>query len=409
MSQCIYITTKKTQCSRKAVTENLCTQHHKICNSTKIINNSIPLEISKTPYIYSSDQKYDFDFTKIDYIAETPNYDHITPYTNIINKYSNSASQDDNTKIILGLCCIIQTLRNCKKLNGKKLEIFAGRTINTRIHYTPEKAVQKAIQNILDLGKLINYCSINNIKCFRIGSDIFPRYDDLEVQPYSLDFAKLLLKQVGDFIKLKNIRVLMHPCQLVNIGSPDEKVLESSIRILEHHCDILDMLGIDNNGVLIIHGGGTYGDKSSTIERWIKNFNNLSERVKNRLVIENCERNYNIRDCLNISKRINIPVVFDTHHFECYNLIYPNEFKENPLDFLSEVVKTWKDRTVVMHVSNQRADSRIGAHSDFIDIIPEYLFEFVSKNKITIHLEQEAKSKELSLFRTRKLYGELVD
>jgi UV DNA damage endonuclease len=404
MGKCIYITVKKTQCSRNAVTDNFCTQHFKITN--QVAEPKISPLIDKSLFISNfTDQKYDLDFTKIDYIAETPNFNDVVPYTDIINKYSNNLKG----KIILGLCCIVQTLRNCRDLNNKKLEIFAGRTISARIYYSPEKAVQKAIQNILDLGKLINYCSINNIKCFRIGSDIFPRFDDSEVQPYSLDFAKLLLKQVGNFARLKNVRLLAHPSQLANVGTPDEKVLESSIKILEHHCDILDMMGMDNNSVLIIHGGGTYGNKPETIERWIKNFNNLSERVRNRLVIENCERGYNIRDCLNISKIINIPVVFDTHHFECYNLIYPNEFKEIPENFLSEVIKTWKERTVVMHVSNQKLDSRIGAHSDFIDIIPEYLFEFICKNDVTIHLEQEAKSKEISLFRTRKLYGSLVN
>ena len=402
MTQCTFITTKKTQCKRNAIINNFCTQHSKITESKSIeIKEIKEIKEITIPVI----PKIDFShFTDINYIENNYDFSNVQPYTNIIQKYENRLKG----KIILGLCCIVQTIRTCKTLNGKKLEIFSGRTINSRLHYTPEKAIQKAIQNILDLGKLINYCVLNNIKCFRIGSDIFPRFDDPEVQSYTMDFAKPLLKLVGDFIKLHNIRVLFHPNQLVNIGTPDAKVLDSSIKILQYHAQMLEYMELDTNAVLIIHGGGVYDDKNKTIQRWITQFNTLPDNIKSRLVIENCEKCYHVRNCLDISKQTCIPVVFDTHHYECYNILHPNEFTETPEQFLDEVIDTWKNRTVLMHVSNQREDSVIGAHSDYINTIPEYLFELICKREITIHLEQEAKMKNLSIFQTRKLYGNLV-
>ena len=90
------------------------------------------------------------------------------------------------------------------------------------------------------------------------------------------------------------------------------------------HCDILDHMGISvRNGIVNIHGGGIYGDKETTIRRWIEQFSDLPKNVQDRLVIENCERQYSTRDCLKIAKKCKIPVVFDFHHYHCYSKIYP--------------------------------------------------------------------------------------
>ena len=303
--------------------------------------------------------------------------------------------------IHLGLCCIVDELRKCK-VNGKKTEIFSGRTINSRKNFTVEKAIQKATQNCKDLLTMLKYCKENNIKCFRVGSDIFPRYDDPEVESYDLDFAKEYLKAAGDYAKKEGIRLLQHPCQLVNIASPKETVWESSVKILEHHADILDMMGMNDNSILIIHGGGVYTDKEKTIETWITRFYLLPQRVKDRLVIENCERHYSIEDCLYISSKTGIPVVYDTHHKECYDKLHPQEKCSE--DFLSRVMKTWGNRTPIVHVSNQKEGTKIGAHSDYITVFPQHLLNFIKDNKTVIHLEVEAKAKEKAIFALRKEY-----
>ena len=55
----------------------------------------------------------------------------------------------------------------------------------------------------------------------------------------------------------------------------------------------------------------------------------LPENVRKRLVLENCEKNFSIEDCLEVSDKVNIPVVFDTHHFECYNFYIKMKNLEN--------------------------------------------------------------------------------
>ena len=66
-------------------------------------------------------------------------------------------------------------------------------------------------------------------------------------------------------------------------------------------------------------------DKKNTIQRWIDNYRVLPTIIRNRLVLENCERNFSIKDCLYISSQCGVPIVFDTHHYECYKIMHPEE------------------------------------------------------------------------------------
>ena len=306
-------------------------------------------------------------------------------------------------RIRLGLCCINTVLRK------QKPPVFCSRTL-IRKNFTVEKAQELAIQNIKDLSSLILWNSKNGISLFRISSDIFPHFTDLVTESYSMDFAKELLKQTGKLIKKTGHRVLMHPGQFNQVGTPNEKVFLSTIADLSHHADILDSLGVGSEGVLIVHGGGTFGDKEKTKKRWIKQFNKLPLKVRKRLVLENCEKGYSPRDCLDICQKINIPMVYDCFHYECYIKLHPDEIHEEPDSFLPEVIQTWQGNNLrevaipLMHVSEQ-GEGRIGHHSDFIENIPEHILRIPGNYDTDLDLEVEAKAKEQAIFRLTKKYG----
>ena len=241
----------------------------------------------------------------------------------------------------------------------------------------------------------------HNINVFRLSSNIFPRFTDREVEKYTIDFAKKALKLAGDYgIKRCNQRFLMHPGQYNQVAANTQKVFESTVDDLSHHADILDEMGVDENGVLIVHGGGMYGDKEKTMQRWIRQFDDLPQKVKRRLVLENCEKCYSTRECLSISEETGVPVVFDCHHYDCYSILHPNETQEPVEDLLGEVIETWKDRRVVMHVS-QQGSGRTGHHSDFITELPKYFLDIPEKYGVGVDIEVEAKKKEQAIF---KLY-----
>ena len=79
---------------------------------------------------------------------------------------------------------------------------------------------------------------------------------------------------------------------------------------IDHKKEIFSVLyGLGKDSVMVIHGGGIYGDKESAIQRWSDNYKNLPPSVKKRLVLENCEKCYSIEDCLKINELCGVPIV----------------------------------------------------------------------------------------------------
>lgn len=296
--------------------------------------------------------------------------------------------------INLGLCCINTELR--------KKNIFNSRT-TIRKNFSIEKAKSLSLLNVKDLIPMIEYNHKNNIKCFRWSSDIFPHFTDTETTPYTIDFAKDDLQRAGQLAQQYSQRIVMHPGQYNQIGAKTASVFEKTIADLDHHAHILDTAGIDENGVVIVHGGGTYGDKESTKRRWIEQFDDLPSRVKRRLVIENCEKCYSVRDVLDLSQACKIPVVFDCHHYDCYTLLHLDEPQETVETMMDEIVESWGNRRMLCHVSSQ-GDGPLGHHSDYIDTIPNYMFDFPVQE---YDLEVEAKMKEKAIFKLREQYKNL--
>ena len=213
-----------------------------------------------------------------------------------------------NKPLQLGLCCLNITLRD------QKPSIYASRRINKKTIREKgiEECKRRIVENLKDLIKMIQWNEDNGIKVFRISSDLFPHKTSHDIEDYSYDFAKDLLKEAGDLAKKYNQRITMHPGQYNVVGTPNSKTFQKTIEDLEYQATILDLMGMGPNSVLVVHGGGLYDDKEATIKRWCEQFIQLPKCVQKRLVLENCEKIFHIEDCLRISKMINIPVVFDT-------------------------------------------------------------------------------------------------
>jgi UV DNA damage endonuclease len=252
---------------------------------------------------------------------------------------------------------------------------------------------------------MMDWNEANGIKVFRLSSEMFPHISNPNAPDYTLEFAKDLLKRIGEKSKKYNQRLTFHPGHFNCLGSPTESVIEHTIRDLDYHASVLDMMDLGPDSVMVIHGGGIYGDKNKTIDRWCENYNKLPDNIKRRLVLENCERNFSIEDCLRVSEKVKVPVVFDTHHYECYNIMHPNEKLEIADNYIPKILETWSRRGIKpkFHVSEQGA-GKCGHHSDYIETIPNYLLEIPKKYKTDIDIMIEAKMKEKAIFKLYEKY-----
>jgi len=311
----------------------------------------------------------------------------------------------EHKPIQLGLCCLNWTLR------ARKPTIFSARNVTQTFAMSKEEGKgvplikERILMNLQDTLTMMDWNEANGIKVFRLSSEMFPHKSNPKVPDYDFDFGNSLdlMKQIGEKSKKYGQRLTMHPGQYNVIGSPDEDKFQKTILDLEYQATVLDLMGCDENSVMVIHGGGTYGDKEKTMDRFCKNFKRLPECVQRRLVIENCEKCYNIEDCLEISKRINIPTVLDSHHFDCYKELHPKEEFKPEAYYVPLILKTWEKRGIKpkFHVSEQ-GHGKCGLHSDYIEVIPDYMLEIPEKYGVDIDIMIEAKKKELAI---QKLYN----
>ncbi len=336
---------------------------------------------------------------------------------NNLFKYEDIPSNFKPESIQLGLCCMntLLCLLNPKVFCSRKPMLVTFR--KEGIKYLKEKA----LENCIDLEKMIHWNAENGIRVLRISSDLFPHISNIHVKSkkrheknqrtlaYTLNFAKDILARIGRLARLNKMRLTFHPAQFNNLSSLTENVLLTTLIDLRYHAKILDMLHCDQDSIMIIHGGGLYGDKEASIQRWMVNYNKLPKRIKRRLVLENDERSFSIIDCLKVSNQINIPIVFDTHHFECYKLLHPEEVFKEPGEYMEAILDSWNRRGIKpkFHISEQAVGARIGKHSDFVEKIPQYLLEIPQKYNLNIDIMIEAKMKEQAIFHLYELYPEI--
>ena len=307
----------------------------------------------------------------------------------------------DNKSIQLGLCCINTILR------AQKPPVFASRSIILKTFEERgfEHLRDKIIQNLKDVLTMMDWNERHGIKVYRLSSEMFPHLSNPLAPNYKIDFAKDLLLEIGNRSRKYNQRLTFHPGQYNVIGTPNPDIFAKTAIDLECHASILDAMELGVDSVIVIHGGGIYGDKEATKDRWCEQFYHLPTSVQHRIVLENCEKNFSVVDCLEVSDRINIPVVFDTHHFECYKLLHPDERFEDPDIYMHAVLETWWRRGIKpkFHVSEQ-GKGRTGHHSDFIQTIPDYLMEIPEKFACDIDIMIEAKMKEQAIIALYKKY-----
>lgn len=291
----------------------------------------------------------------------------------------------------LGYACICTELR--------KKNIFCSRTARLATLKTKGLAYIRdlAMQNLRDLLTTLRWNVAHDIFFMRISSDIFPFAGHLE-HGYPIDFAADLLVEIGEYARSNGIRITMHPGQYNVLSSPHANVVKATVSDLSHQCEILDLMRMGIDSVMIIHGGGVYGNKPEALSRLEKNILALPTNVRNRLVLENCEMAYCVEDLLQLSERILMPIVIDFHHDDIYPSTLPVE------KYLDRVFAVWQSRGIKpkVHVSNSvpglgpdASKTARRKHSDYIYFLHEALLSI----SFPIDVMFEAKAKEQAIFR----------
>lgn len=291
-------------------------------------------------------------------------------------------------KIRLGYACISKTLSNV--------------TTSSTVTYTTfqknkdYKKIDTAIKSNLNaLKEILTYNIKNNIHFFRLSSKLIPLATKSDVIFDYIDPYKDYYNSIAKIIKDNKLRIDFHPDEFCVLNSTKSEVVKNSIAILEYHYNLLKALEIKNK-ILVLHiGGNTFGKKNS-ISRFINNFNTLSKDIQESIAIENDDKIFNIRDCVYISKNINVPVILDYHHHICNH----DELDIN--DYLKDILSSWHNTTPKMHFSSPKNKTKkdFRSHNDYINV--DDFINFIDLLKPFNHdidIMIEAKAKDEALFR----------
>ncbi|KJA27862.1 hypothetical protein HYPSUDRAFT_35030 [Hypholoma sublateritium FD-334 SS-4] len=295
----------------------------------------------------------------------------------------------------LGYACLNTVLRNKKPATDS---VFCSRTC--RLDSLKKNGIEfvkdLGRKNVEDLLTIIQWNEDNNIRFFRLSSEMFP-YASHGTYGYTLDYCSELLAKAGALANQYGHRLTTHPGQFTQLGSPKPLVVEAAVRELTYHCQMLDMMGMGPDSVMIIHGGGVYNDKPRTLERLKQSIMDLPLKVRQRLVLENDEMCYNAEDLLPVCEELDVPFVFDYHH----DNLFPSSLSPATIIDRANVIFSRRGIKPKQHLSEPRPGAvtimERRAHADRCENLPPDLPD-------DMDLMIEAKDKEQAVFYLYRMY-----
>ena len=269
------------------------------------------------------------------------------------------------------------------------------------------------------MDRALDYLDRHDIRMYRMSSDLAPyaTHPDMPQFHSMVRDSGAELRAFGAKARQLGIRLSFHPSQFIVLNSPDATLVDKSVWDLSSQAEMLDRMELGPEAVMVVHVGGTYGDRPAANERWVETWNKkLPEHVRRRLVLEHDDLRFSASDILWIHGHTGVRLIFDHQHFWCLN---PDGLDMR--DVLEKVLRTWPEgQRPKVHFSSPRTEMREQkrqdkatrkvktvlvapvntGHADFCNP-----FEFITFMRIAEGLEfdvmLEAKVKDLALIRLR--------
>jgi UV DNA damage endonuclease len=268
------------------------------------------------------------------------------------------------------------------------------------------------------LDQILDHCARHAIHMYRMSSDVAPyaTHPDMPQFHAMVRDSAAELAAFGAKARALDIRLSFHPSQYVVLNSPDPVLVGKSVWDLTSQAEMLDLMELGPEAVLVIHVGGSYGDRRSGNARWVETWKTLPEPVRRRLVLEHDDLRFSAADVLWIHEHTGVRLIFDHQHFWCFN-------PEN-LDLretLVRILSTWPaNQQPKIHFSSPQTQTRELKRRDrvtkkltTVNVPPvwtghaDYVqpFEFIGFMRLAGELDfdvmLEAKVKDLALMRLR--------
>ncbi|MCS7235090.1 MAG: UV DNA damage repair endonuclease UvsE [Armatimonadota bacterium] len=241
---------------------------------------------------------------------------------------------------------------------NRTLRATTNHTVRERNVVLGERLDQAVRANLRDLERILWWNARQGIRLFRVGQHLIPfashpRFPWDWEERYGAEIQRL-----GALARSLGIRLSFHPGQYVNPGSSEPSVRDRSLRELRYTARLLARFG-DPEGVVVLHGGGVYGDRQRALGRLCRALQK-EEEVLRFLALENDERCWSVADLMPAARVLGVPVVFDLLHHRWR----PGGLSEG--EALAAALETWGGRRPKVHVASQARGGRPGAHAPYL-------------------------------------------
>ena len=268
------------------------------------------------------------------------------------------------------------------------------------------------------LEAILGYLDDTGIRLYRMATALAPYASHPEHRGFRDQPRECAerLAEVGARARAQGVRLSTHPGQYTVLNSEDERVQGLAVDELEVQAELLDRMGLGAEAVVVLHVGGAAGGAEAGMDRFVRGFEMLSDAARARLVVENDDRTFSLRDVLGLAERIGRPVVWDILHHHCHD---PDRIPD--AEALALAAATWpagvtpkvhfssprtaveeRRRKVGRRVERSLALPPLRAHADMVDPITfeHFLTDVVAARDVDVMLE--AKAKDLALLRLRE-------
>jgi UV DNA damage endonuclease len=272
--------------------------------------------------------------------------------------------------------------------------------------------------SLTHLDAILTYLDAADVRFYRMATQLAPyaTHPDLPAFRDQPRECASELAAVGARARELGIRLSTHPGQYTVLNSEDDGVRRMAAAELEVQAELMDGMGLGPDSVVVLHVGGAAGGAAAALDRFEAGFGLLSEAARGRVVVENDDRSFGLRNVLELAARIGRPVVWDILHHHCHD---PDGIPDR--EALELATATWpRGVTPKMHFSSPKTaveerTKRVGrrverslvmpqlrAHADVIDPIAFEAFLTAIAPGIDVDVMLEAKAKDLALLRLRE-------
>lgn len=214
-------------------------------------------------------------------------------------------------------------------------------------------------RNLSNLERILRWNAEHAVRLFRIGSQLIP-FGSHPAFPYNWRREHgARLAQLGRLARESGQRLSMHPGQYTQPGSPNAGVAERGLAELRYAAGVLEAMDAQD-GVVVLHLGGAYGDKQTAAERFAEALRGEQE-IRRYLALENDERTWAPHEAIEAAERIGVPAIVDTLHHRL------NPGALTLREALARARATWPEgRRQKVHISSQDPAKKPGAHAPLI-------------------------------------------